>query len=139
MDEDVRSVCASNLIFVRSRSEDSLNRPRELAEKCWPIHQRILEIVQPQCIVTFGGKVFDFISNKASRSTQLVKEPSGHGNWHCYFSQIQIGNAFFNLINLPHLSRYAINDAVAEWASQQAKLPISWLRDRQPLDTPTNS
>ena len=48
---DVREVIASNLIFTRSIDQNGagyINR-----SEFWPVHTRILQIVQPKVIVTF--------------------------------------------------------------------------------------
>jgi hypothetical protein len=120
----IRSVCASNLIFVRSKSGAHLATPRDLAERCWPVHRLILDIVQPACIVSFDKKVWDFI---CAHGTLLVTPeliPAGHGNWSCGYTRIAIDNRQMNLISLPHLSRYAIDrhPEVVHWAQQRLTL-----------------
>jgi len=48
-----REVCASNLIFFQSREAKDINY--SLAETCWPIHEAILEVLQPKLIICFGN------------------------------------------------------------------------------------
>jgi hypothetical protein len=57
---DPRTICASNLIFKRSRDEKSAGYS-DLVEVCWQVHKTILEIVQPEAIITFGKKPFEFV------------------------------------------------------------------------------
>jgi hypothetical protein len=116
---DVRSVCASNLIFVRSKSAQHLETPLQLAAQCWPVHQLILDIVQPDCIVSFDKKVWDFIHTRARMlpSASVESIASGHGNWTCLFARITLDGRQVSLISLPHLSRYAIDHhpEVVKW------------------------
>jgi hypothetical protein len=101
--EDPYTVCASNLIFTRSRDERDAGYP-ELAELCWPVHEAILRVVQPHAIITFGDKTFKFIAKQlGGGSVQYFH--SGHGNWAC---QSLIKKGAPSLIGLPHLSRYAL-------------------------------
>jgi hypothetical protein len=105
-----RSVCASNLIFVRSRDQAGLAQASQLAEKCWAVHRFLLEQVQPQAILSIGGgKVFDFIASHGRLLSPVEQYASGHGNWKCQATRVAIGNRTYNLISLPHLSRYAVN------------------------------
>ena len=106
----VRNVCASNLIFVRSsRSVNDICHSQDFAELCWPIHEFILNIVQPQCIVTFGGEVVNFVSSRCRLSGPEESFRSGHGSWECRYSCVVLQGRKTALISLPHLSRYAIN------------------------------
>lgn len=98
---DLREVCSSNLIFCRSTREGGCDYPRN-AHTCWPIHEMIIDIVQPRVIITFGKKPFEFILEKLN-----LKESdsfySGHGNWSC-----RSATGAKTLIGLPHLSRYSL-------------------------------
>jgi|SRR6185312_1696333 len=105
-----RSVCASNLIFVRSRSADSLDKAREsLVLRCWPVHEIILEIVQPQCIIALGGEVSNFVCSKGIPIAGPDRFPSGHGVWECSHSTIKLLGRRTSVVTLPHLSRYAVD------------------------------
>jgi hypothetical protein len=105
-----RSVCASNLIFVRSRDQAGLSQATQLAEKCWAVHRFLLEQVRPQAILSIGGgKVFNFIASHGRLLSPVEQRASGHGDWQCQATRVAIGNRTYNLISLPHLSRYAVN------------------------------
>ncbi|HEV2578813.1 MAG TPA: hypothetical protein VGU25_16535 [Acidobacteriaceae bacterium] len=101
--EDPYTVCASNLIFKRSRDEGDARYP-ELAELCWPVHEAILQVVQPHTIITFGDKTFRFVAKQLGGGSVQYFD-SGHGNWACQ-SLIKKGSP--SLIGLPHLSKYAL-------------------------------
>jgi hypothetical protein len=60
----VETVCASNLIFVRSQVVDGLGNREEqtlLAQQCWPVHEYMLELVRPKAILSIGKGAFEFI------------------------------------------------------------------------------
>lgn len=103
---DPRSVCAANLIFVRSKDARSCGYP-EMAEVCWPVHEAILETVRPKLTVCFGNSSE---SPYAFLRSMLPVEgesefPSGHGTWSCRMFR---SNRMW-VVGLPHLSRYAID------------------------------
>ena len=50
---DPRAVCSSNLIFVRS--VDSKGVENYMADRCWPVHRAVLDIVRPRLIVSCGN------------------------------------------------------------------------------------
>lgn len=52
---DVRSVAASNLIFVRTARESKIGpEKRALIEQCWPFHAAVVEKLKPRIIVCLG-------------------------------------------------------------------------------------
>jgi len=114
---DVRKVCASNLIF--SRSIDAENSDfTNMASLCWPVHEYILDIVQPTMVLTFGNREenspFSFLREKLGVRSAIAPYPSGHGEWKC--------KAFFTpadivIVGLPLLSRYAVDhhEDVPRW------------------------
>jgi hypothetical protein len=105
LQEELDSVCASNLIFTRSISEKGAGGS-ERAELCWPVHEAILGIVRPAAIITFGRQPFNFIREKLS-GTPPEDSPTGHGTWTWQYSILRTGE---KLIGLPHLSRYALRN-----------------------------
>jgi len=103
--EDPTDVCASNLIFRRSIGERGA-KYEELVDKCWRVHEAILEIVRPMAIITFGRQPFDFIKEKL-HGDYHQPEKTKHGNWTWRYSILETGE---KLIGLPHLSRYAVRN-----------------------------
>ena len=119
---NVRDVCAANLIFIRSSNSTGSDYPK-LAEFCWPVHERILRIVQPKAVVVFGNSgvsPFRFLQVHYG-ATKLVSFHSGHGAWQCFGFTAPTGT---KVVGLPHLSRYAINKHrdVASWVKEYAAL-----------------
>jgi len=98
------------LIFVRSRDQARLAQASRLAEQCWAVHKFLLEQAQPQSILSIGGgKVFDFIVAHGTKLSSIEQHAAGHGGWKCQATRVTIGNRTFNLVSLPHLSRYAVD------------------------------
>lgn len=100
-----KSVCASNLIFVRSRDAQSLSF-NKLAEICWPVHEAILSIVKPKLILAFGNSgisPYRFLHNKL-RGDKEQSFSASHGNWS--IKSFTSGNGKLGVIGIPHLSRY---------------------------------
>lgn len=120
--QDVADVCASNLIFIRSRSAANCRYP-ELADLCWPVHQAILEIVKPRLLLVFGNSgisPFRYLRDRFKPQT-VDSIAAGHGTWRCLAFRGPDGLA---VIGVPHLSRYAIDrhPAVAAWIGAYADL-----------------
>jgi hypothetical protein len=116
----VRTVCASNMVFVRSRASADLDGQARLPERCWPVHEAILEYVRPAGILSIGGNpVFDFIKSRGQMLSGPETFPSGHGNWDCLTGQVQLGGHSIRIVSVPHLARYAIDHHpdVAQWVS----------------------
>jgi hypothetical protein len=120
-----RSVCASNLIFARSRDSSELSDKAQLAEQCWPVHQFIIDHVCPQGIISIGGTpVFDFICKHAEFSSTLEQFQAGHGDWKCAAAQVRLGSRNLALVSVPNLARYAIDrhPGVVRWVGTKLGL-----------------
>jgi hypothetical protein len=117
---NLREVCASNLIFARSRGASGLGY-LALADICWPVHELILQCVEPKCLIVFGiGRKppyspYDYLIRKHRQLTgkdpSLEEGPIVHANcWRCMaFTTILLGQEL-KVIALPHLSRINIVD-----------------------------
>jgi hypothetical protein len=107
LEVDPRVVCATNLIFRRSRSERDAGGWK-MADKCWAVHKAIIqEIVKPRVIITHGSLPFDFISDKLGG--KLLEKPRlcEWANWTWRCSRLEETGQ--KLVGLPHLSIYAID------------------------------
>ena len=105
---NARNVFASNLIFKRSRSESELKNEDYWAEICWPIHKRLLSIVDPSLIIVMGNFAFNFLKNNMDDIYNSEFFESGHGDWSCESVIGSLGNRTRKLVKIPHLSRYDI-------------------------------
>ena len=115
-----RDVCASNIIFTRSKGSSGSGYP-ETAELCWPVHEQIIRIVRPKVIVAFGNSgvsPYRFL-RKQLHGTNETSIESGHGCWAC---STFVGLSGIRVVGLPHLSRYAVinNPRVADWVKDIA-------------------
>lgn len=112
---NVREVCAANLVFVRSRKETDVEMPG-MADICWPVHEEVLQIVQPSVVLTHGRLAFDDIYRRLGSSTGAipVNFPSGHGSWTCRQTLVRFRGRSFHLFQIPHLSRYKPKPRVIE-------------------------
>ncbi len=130
--EDLKNVCASNLIFVRSKDQNGIENFVEEAEKCWPVHEMILDIVKPRVIIAFGnGSIspFNFLhSNKINGEKYMEDEiPAKWGNWKCrsFGGKIETSNETLDLLvlGIPHLSRYTVEGRqdVLNWLREKIK------------------
>lgn len=120
LDIPLESVCASNLVFKRSQNGAGIPYLKE-ADACWPMHEAMLEIIQPKTLLVFGNSgvsPFDYLHRKMKPApADWCTQPSGHGNWKCKaFSGTLQGRPTL-VIGLPHLSRYSVvgKTEVVEW------------------------
>ena len=110
-----REVAASNLIFPRSVAAAGI-RFAELSEICWPVRERILDIVGPALVIVFGNSgesPYAFLRQKFNASSETTV-PSGHGTWNCRTFDVR---GRFRVVGLPHLSRYNVraHAHIATW------------------------
>lgn len=112
----LQDICASNLIFCKSSRSSDVPYP-QYADKCWPVHERILEIVSPQCIVTIGNSerwsAYSYLKalllKTDKNETMLVQiASSGHGRYSLKAFKARYNGRSFMVIGLPHLSYYSL-------------------------------
>ncbi len=115
-----REVCSSNLIFLQSREAKNINF--NLANRCWPIHESILQLIKPKLIIAFGNSgvsPYGYLHNMLGGEQEYI--PSGHGNWNVKGFTTQINENPVYIAGLPHLSRYSPigKDNVLNWLSSK--------------------
>jgi hypothetical protein len=113
--ENPRDVCASNLIFKRSADARHSEYPK-LAKKCWPVHESILEIVQPEVIIAFGKDAFDFVRLKLNGGpvqNDGIKDNPGFWGWKDSKIKSPWLKGNMPLICVRHPSRYPLKKSVA--------------------------
>lgn len=116
LDYNTKEICASNLIFVTSKSADDINYG--LAGYCWRFHEALLEIIKPKIILCFG--ISDISSYAFLHSIYQGIETrinSGHGNWECKAFTTFMEGRKTTIIGIPHLSYYNIigKEIVINW------------------------
>jgi uracil-DNA glycosylase len=103
--EEPRDVCATNLIFKGSTDAQGAGYPK-LAKPCWQVHAAIIEIVQPEAIITFGVQAFEFVAQqRGGQSVQFSYSRPGYWSWQ--HSILADGK---KLIGTRHPSRYALRN-----------------------------
>lgn len=109
---DPLAVTASNLIFPRSRDEKRLESDGYV-DICWAVHERLLDIVQPRWVLTYGNTPYRLLGDRFGvRNEQRF--PSGHGDWECRSFEVP---GRFRVVRVPHMSLYAIDHhpEVVDW------------------------
>ncbi|WCL53227.1 hypothetical protein [Gimibacter soli] len=115
----LQTICASNLIFVKSRRAGEV--PRDLADICWPVHEAILGIVRPKLILAFGNSKtspFNYLQTPFDcREAVVDHQAAGHGNWKLKRFRAVVKGSPLVVAGLPHLSRYSPcgKEYVADW------------------------
>ena len=125
--ENLREICASNLIFRRSKNQNEINYP-DSADLCWPVHQMILDIVKPDVIITFGnGSIspYAYLKNKYLKNNDSNSEKTkwaDWGNWKCKAFRAKNEDHDTLVLGIPHLSRYRVRgrkEEVINWIKEQ--------------------
>jgi hypothetical protein len=118
---EFHDICASNLFFVRAQREKdrkhgdkSLSKTlrdfglKQNGDKFWPVHQAVIDIVEPKCILVIGFGAFDKIfklMRSLNKSLVLSDEKISCGK---YYRKIVTGEHEtgkpFKLIGIPHTS-----------------------------------
>jgi len=109
LEKDVKEICSSNLIFIQSSSTEKLDKPWTLADACWPIHLKIIEIVKPKIIIVYGKLPYVFLQKKFKPTLPEKESPSGHGNWQIRKFECTHQGKNLTVIGLPHLSYYNLS------------------------------
>lgn len=117
---DAKKVCASNLVFLGSDNANGIDE--QWIAKCWPVHERIIEIVKPKLIVAFGNSSispYGYLKQRHVENEESID--SGHGNWKCRGFKTKIGDVQTFVAGLPHLSYYNVigKSNVIEWLKQK--------------------
>jgi uracil-DNA glycosylase family 4 len=68
-----REVPASNLIFVRSRQSNHIDRDieRRLIDICWPFHAAVIRLLQPKAVICFGVETGQIVRRKLGAEQEL--------------------------------------------------------------------
>jgi hypothetical protein len=100
------SVCASNIIFPRSRNAPKGREAEMLANGCWPVHERILRIVQPRFILAFGETPRNVLRNRLRLVEQLAEPFSANRlKFTCEVFRGEFDTHGITVIGVPHLGR----------------------------------
>jgi hypothetical protein len=64
---------ASNVVFVRSRREASLNEFERLAGTCWQFHEAAIQHLRPRVVLCFGSTAGRYVRRKLRASRQVAE------------------------------------------------------------------
>ena len=118
---DPGQVPSSNLIFVRSRREEEINRQEmlSLTDLCWQFHAFVIESLQPRVILCLGGTAGKYVSRKLG-ANKLIGEfvEANNRKWR--------SRAFENISGMRVV--VATHPSIADWTAIEAD-PSQLLHD----------
>lgn len=120
LDIDLRETPASNLVFARSADEAQLGaEASSLMELCWPVHEAVIDTLQPKLIICFGKTAGTWVRKKL-RATKPVSDWSETYPNRSWKSRAHRGDGLCYVATLTHPSR-------ADWTCEHAD-PSSFIK-----------
>lgn len=115
-----RDVPASNIVMTRSTGITTHQNMGGDARRCWPLHQIILESVQPRAILAFGSGLEKsaFAYLRAFLNPDEVESiPAEQPGYACHAFEANLGHGSVTVVVVPHLTRYSPHKkpAIMEW------------------------
>lgn len=109
---EICKVCASNLIFTQTKAQLGLDKPENLAENCWSVHEAIINMAKPKVIIAIGNgqkfSAYTFLKRKLKPSMDTCqKRQVGGKRESCYWYRT---DSNLMVVGVPHLSRFTIQD-----------------------------
>jgi len=102
----LRDVCATNIIYERTRRESDLTISKMEAYK--QILSKTINLIEPEVIITFGRKPYNFLLELfPSYPHKTISIESGHSNWTIELTLFALPQQM-KVIGLPHLSVYTL-------------------------------
>ena len=111
---------SSNLVFLRSARERTIDGDMaELAEKCWPFHQAVLEVLSVRVVLCFGRTVGRWVRRRLRAEEKLAEFVEENGRkWR---STVHVNVEGIAVVDATHPS-------IADWTSP-ATDPTHLVRD----------
>lgn len=109
---DLRNVPASNVVFVRSNNEATLNHKDELLARSWPVHEAVIRTLGVTTILCLGGTAGRWVRSMlgADLSYDHFDETYPERHWR---SEAHLSTDGLAVVTLTHPSR-------ANWSDQNA-------------------
>lgn len=107
LETDIRSVCATNLFYTRTKREAQLSISNISLYK--QILHKTIDLISPEVIFTFGRRPFEVVLDFTE--VRIIKSKninSGHGKWKIILITALYNNACIKIVGLPHLSIYTL-------------------------------
>ena len=134
---NLRKTLSTNSVFVRSATLEKFHLDwNQAANKCWEIHEILLEQVKPKIIIVFGDEARAFLEKRMSIKDQDVFGVQSQNEIKYFYYRkgfISIKNELRPLILLstPHLSRYKIDAKGMDYGDKFDTRPaIEWLKEK---------
>lgn len=129
---NLRDVCSTNLIFFTTQDVNKIKSElnmtfKEAADICWPVHEKLLKIISPRIVISFGNSdndsPYSYLKRKFNISIQDIdKIYLGYGKY--YFKIFRFENITY--IFMPHLSRFSIkNDEVYDYIKKFLRIKFA--------------
>ncbi|PNP99600.1 hypothetical protein [Sphingobium sp. SA916] len=115
-----RDVPASNIVMTRSTGITTHQDMDGDARRCWPLHQIILESVQPRAILAFGSglekSAFAYLRAFLEPS-EVESIPAEQPGFTCHAFKASLGTNSITVVVVPHLTRYSPykKSTIMEW------------------------
>lgn len=115
-----RDVPASNIVMTRSTRIMTHQDMDGDAWRCWPLHQIILESVQPRAILAFGSglekSAFAYL-RAFLKPDEVESIPAEQPGFTCHAFKANLGTRSINVVVVPHLTRYSPykKPTIMEW------------------------
>lgn len=107
---DPRDVPASNIVMTRSTGISTHHDMDGDAVRCWPLHQIILESVQPRAILAFGSgqerSAYAYL-RAFLKPVRVDSIPAEQQGFTCQAFKAELGSRPVNVVVVPHLTRYS--------------------------------
>ncbi|MFZ1800199.1 MAG: hypothetical protein WAU24_10085 [Chitinophagaceae bacterium] len=107
MNEDIIKVCATNLIYERTRREKQLSHINvHIYEK---ILSLTLDLIDPEITFTFGKRTTNILLHLMNITNSNINAiNSGHGKWKIKLINCDYHGKKVKIIAFPHLSIYTL-------------------------------
>lgn len=128
LEVNIKDVFATNAVFLRSQSQDTLKLPWDLWEKCWPVHRLLLSIVHPKLILCLGNgdglSAFSLLRSKFS-GAPIVQHcgPNGFRDGKWFAGRVAVGQVGPQelecvVVGVPHPSRYGTSRSLQHYLQE---------------------
>lgn len=115
-----------NIVMTRSTSITTHQDMDYDAKRCWPLHEIILESVQPNSILAFGSglekSAFAYL-REFLKPAKIETIPAEQAGFSCHAFEANLGGRCVNVVVVPHLTRYSPykKEGVMNWVARKLR------------------
>jgi hypothetical protein len=122
-DASVRQVCSSHLVFSQSESE---NTQVADAEDFWQVHEAVMRIVNPVCVLVMGsGRAYKKTKKLLKKLLGGFSEQEGIGSgnptWPCKVAQGNTNDRPKLLIGMPHFGCWGLDGQALKQIAEKCR------------------